>query len=76
MRCRALQGMAVAGRCSLLGSIEWLCQKEKAKKTIKEKVRKAKEKLQVIKTSKIPQGMKARIAVSSGQACVMYAGSF
>ena len=50
--------------------------KKQAKKTIKAKVRKAKEKLQVIKKSKIPRGMKARIAASSGQACVMYAGSF
>ena len=50
--------------------------KKKSKKTIKAKIQKAKSKLGIIKKTKIPRGMKERVAASAGHACVSYAGVF
>jgi ribonuclease HI len=50
--------------------------KRQSKKTIKTRIGKAKNRLQVIKQAKIPKGMKKAIAASAGHACVAYAGPF
>ena len=50
--------------------------KKQSKKTVKSKIGKAKNRLQVIKNSKVPRGMKKTIAASVGHACVTYSGVF